>query len=217
MKLVPEATKDFGYLKIFDLYSEEELKDIWNEIFHLDYVMKVDSKPKDFTPELMSDQSERELARRARHDDGTLKMTGDGLFIDRVYTYREYSPILTYNRKLFVDKDIVKNMGETHAANKGLYPLINKDVTLVNRYSNTDKYSSHKDDAIFTAITILLYEPEKVRGGEFFFSEYNISLGCTHNSCIIFPSWVNHCTTSLESVVGRRYSIAQLMYITPID
>ena len=28
MKLVPVATKDFGYLKIFDLYSEEELKDI---------------------------------------------------------------------------------------------------------------------------------------------------------------------------------------------
>ena len=34
MKLIPEKTKDFGYLKVFDLYSEEELKNIWNEILN---------------------------------------------------------------------------------------------------------------------------------------------------------------------------------------
>ena len=36
LKLIPEKTKDFGYLKVFDLYSEEELKNIWNEILNLD-------------------------------------------------------------------------------------------------------------------------------------------------------------------------------------
>ena len=214
MKLVPEATKDFGYLKIFDLYSEEELKDIWNEIFHLDYVMEVNSKPKDFAPELMSDQSERELTRRARHPDGRLKMTGDGLFIDAIYADREHSPILKYNRKIFIDEDIIKNMSETHPANKGTYHLVNKDATLVNRYCSGDKYDPHSDEAIFTAITILLYESENVIGGEFLFSDYDISFGCTHNSCIIFPSWVKHSVDSVECFEnGRRYSIAQLMYI----
>ena len=94
MKLVPGATKDFGYLKIFDLYSEEELKDIWNEISHLDYILEVDVKPEDVEREVMSDNSVRELTRRARHADGSLKMTGDGLWVDNIYDNRDYSAIL---------------------------------------------------------------------------------------------------------------------------
>ena len=214
MKLVPGATKDFGYLKIFDLYSEEELKDIWNEISHLDYILEVDVKPEDVDREVMSDNSVRELTRRARHADGTLKMTGDGLWVDNIYDNRDYSAILKHNRKVFTDKDIVKSFGETHPANKGTYYLVNKDATLVNRYCNTHKYFPHVDEAIFSAITILLYKPEKVRGGEFSFCDYDISFGCTHNSCIIFPSWVRHSVDSVECFEnGRRYSIAQLMFV----
>ena len=120
MKLVPGATKDFGYLKIFDLYSEKELKDIWSEISHLDYIMEINSKLEDMEVELVSDKSNRELIRRARHADGTLKMTGDGLWLDNIFENRDYSAILKHNRKVFADKDIVKNFGETHPANKGL-------------------------------------------------------------------------------------------------
>ena len=212
MKLIPEKTKDFGYLKVFDLYSEEELKNIWNEILNLDYIMN--------RMELGFLQEEKDEVNklRGKHEGGLSKMSGEGLSLDKIYTNRDYSPILTHNRKLFVDKNIVNGMSAIHPANRDLYSAVNRDVTILNKYSNSQEYASHCDGAAFTAITVLLrYNHGKIKGGDFMLPDYNITFECKHNSCIIFPSWVNHCTTSLESVVGRRYSIAQLMYITPLD
>ena len=38
MVLKPNIKKDLGYLIIENLYSDSELKFIWNEIKHIDYV-----------------------------------------------------------------------------------------------------------------------------------------------------------------------------------
>ena len=198
MKIIKDATKDFGYLKIFDLYSYEELDVIWKEIFHLDYIMD--------SVELGD--------RRAIDKDGDSKMSGKGLFIDDIYFNREFSPILKYNRKLFTDENICNSIGDSHPANKVAYGCINKDSTILNRYSNFQEYLPHYDVATFSAITVLLHKPEKISGGEFKFTDYGVSFGCINNSCIIFPSWVQHSVGKLECLENsRRYSIAQLMYI----
>ena len=199
MKLVPETTKDFGFLKIFDLYTQTELENIWREILYLDYVLN-----------LTTDDDPL----RGKQLDGSSKMSGEGLFVDHVYTNREYSPILTYNRRLFLDEEINKNIRSTHPANDVLYKEINRDFTLLNRYTNTQEYRPHTDKAAFTAITVLLHKPEQITGGDFIFPDYDISFGCKHNSCIIFPSWVKHSVCRVESIEdGRRYSIAQLMLV----
>ena len=39
MILTPKLTKDFGYLYIEDLYTDEELDQIWKEIKFLDYFL----------------------------------------------------------------------------------------------------------------------------------------------------------------------------------
>ena len=125
MKLVPETTKDFGFLKIFDLYSQTELENIWREILHLDYVLDltIDDDPY-----------------RGKQLDGTSKMSGEGLFVDHVYTNREYSPILTYNRRLFLDEEINKrnitdNQIKECIDNSKLDP---QDQLMVSRYIYSD-------------------------------------------------------------------------------
>jgi len=196
-----EATKDFGYLRILDLYSDNELEDIWKEVSHLNHIMDV------------MPNTWRDSGGRAKNKDGTSKMSGNGLYLDSIYTDRESSTILKYNRKLFSD-DISKRMGEAHPSNKIPYLSINKDVTILNRYLDSQKYYPHYDIAAFTAITVLLHKPEKIDGGEFNFVDYDISFGCINNSCVVFPSWVEHSVSTLVCAEdSRRYSIAQLMYI----
>lgn len=196
MKVIKETNKDFGYIRILDLYSKKELKDIWKEISYLDYVMDTVEFPTDRAIE-----------------DGKSKMTGSGLFLDSIYINRSYSAILTYNRKLFIG-DIYKKMCAAHPANKIPYHNINKDATMLNRYSDSQEYLPHFDIATFTAITVLLHKPEKLKGGEFYFKDYDVSFGCINNSCVIFPSWVEHSVRRIECREdSKRYSIAQLMYI----
>jgi len=202
LNVVPNRNKDFGYLKILDLYSSEELEDIWREVSYLDYIM---------------DTSDVET-HRGVFKDGTSKMNGHGVFIDNVYTSRDFSSILKYNRKLFIDEDVLRGIDETNPANKASYPQINRDTTLLNRYRNSHKYSPHNDLSLFTAITVLLNDEENISGGEFIFSDYDISFECVNNSCVIFPSWVNHGVNELECAENScRYSIAQLMYISPTN
>ena len=201
MVVLQETNKDFGYLRILDLYSEKELKDIWKEISHLDYVM-------DTLPHLWKDSTGR-----AQTENGNSKMSGNGLYLAPIYSDRLSSAILTYNRKLFAE-DITQEMGETHPSNRIPYLCINKDVTILNRYLDSQEYLPHYDVAAFTAITVLLNNQEKIKGGELYFKDYDISFGCVNNSCVIFPSWVEHSVSNLKcSEDFSRYSIAQLMYI----
>lgn len=201
MKLVPESHKDFGYLKVYDLYSKDELEKIWKEVFHLDYVMELEYWKKERAKGAAKDQN------------GNLQMSGDGLFLDSVYANREYSSILTYNRRVF-NKDVMDSISKTHPANKVAYSCINKDRTIINRYCASQNYSSHFDLASYTAITILLHKPKYIKGGELKFTDYDITFKPKNNICIIFPSWVKHAVSPIECSGGsKRYSIAQLMYI----
>lgn len=201
MLVSQEATKDFGYLRILDLYSDNELEEIWKEVLHLNHVM-------DTMPNTWMNSSGR-----AQTQDGNSKMSGNGLYLDAIYTDRASSAILKHNRKLFSD-DISERMGESHPANKIPYLCINKDVTVLNRYLDSQEYLPHYDTAAFTAITVLLHKPEKIDGGEFYFSDYDTSFGCINNSCVVFPSWVEHSVNTLVcSEDSKRYSIAQLMFI----
>lgn len=201
MKLVPESHKDFGYLKVYDLYSKDELEKIWKEIFHLDYVMELEY------------WKEERAKGAAKDQDGNLQMSGDGIYLDSVYANREYSPILKYNRKVF-RQECADAISKTHPANKDAYTCINKDRTILNRYSNSQNYSSHFDLASYTALTILLHNPKYIKGAELKFTDYDITFKPKNNSCIIFPSWVKHAVSPTKcSGDSKRYSIAQLMYI----
>ena len=203
MKLVPERTADFGYLEIFDLYSKRELEKIWCEIAHLSYISSLPS-----VKAIRQDSSAL-----TREEVPKIKYSGDGLHLDNIYRQREYSAILECNRKLFTNKRILKAFEKTHSAN-ARYADVCSDFTIFNRYRNTQGYLPHADQSSFSSITILLNCPEKIEGGDLIFPDYDITFAPKNNSCVLFPSWVNHCVTPLSCKGDAvRYSIANLSHM----
>lgn len=201
MDLLPNTIDDFGYLCIENLYDEDELVYIWNEISNLDYILDVSFDDKD--KKIYAD------THNGKDDQGISKMSGFGITLDTLYEQRQYSPILTLNRKLF--SPIISSVFmETHPANS-CYDTINEDFSLLNKYFKDQQYTRHRDSSSFSAITF--FSRNKIEGGELNFSDYNINFECKNNSCIIFPSWVQHNSNKVKSEDRIRYSLAQFMVI----
>jgi hypothetical protein len=203
VRLFPQRTADFGYLEIFDLYSKKELEKIWREISHLLFISDI--------PSVKTDR--RGSSATTYEKNPKVKYSGDGLHLDGIYARREYSSILTYNRKIFTNKKILKSFEETHPSNTH-YKSVRSDFTIFNRYRNSQGYLPHTDQASFTSITIMLQSPEKMKGGDLVFPDYNITITPKDNYCVLFPSWVNHGVTPLSCKGdAMRYSIANLSHM----
>jgi len=196
VEIVQHKLQDFGYLCISDLYTKKELGSIKNEIKNLNYIM-------DTVPDV---QKKRD-ATSDKNEDGSPKMTGNGIPIDNLYSTRAYSAILSFNRKIFVDP-IASKMAETHPSNVA-FKRLNDDYSLLNRYSSGDEYLTHFDVSSFSAVTFFSVGRNKVLGGELVFSDYDISFKFKDNFCIIFPSWVEHHANKVKSKNTYRYSLSQ--------
>lgn len=200
MKITPQKTKDFGYIMIEDVYTSDELELIWSELSILNFMMNLDG------------QRDNRLESAAVGKDNIKLYTGNGILLETVYQNRDYSPILTYNRKIF-DPEVFDALSKTHPSN---HMIPNKDRTMINRYTEGNRYLSHHDEAYYTAITVLNYNPENIKGGNFGFPDYDIDCNLETNCCVLFPSWVKHEATAVNTWEGGiRYSIAQFMYIYP--
>ena len=153
---------------------------------------------------------ERRTIDSAKNVDGSPKMTGNGLMVDTIYNQRDYSSLLTFNRKIFMNQEnnIGKKFQETHPSNVA-YDRIVKDFTTLNRYSYGDQYDAHFDYASFSAITFFSLSKKEMLGGELVFTDYDISFKFVDNFCVIFPSWVQHHATKVESKDVFRYSLSQ--------
>ena len=203
MKLVPQRTADFGYLEIFNLYSKKELEEIWCEISHLLYISDI--------PSVKTERQDSSALTDEKNP--KIKYSGDGLHLDGIYRNREYSAILKYNRKIFTNKNVLKAFGKTHPANVQ-YQTVESDFTVFNRYRCYQGYLPHSDQSSFTSITVLLQSPEKIKGGDLVFSDYDITIPPKNNYCVLFPSWVNHGVTPLSCKGdAMRYSIANLSHM----
>ena len=63
---------------------------------------------------------------------------------------------------------------------------------LLSYYENQDYYKRHYDTALITCLTWFHKVPKKFSGGDFKFSDYNISIECKSNRMIVFPSMIFH-------------------------
>jgi len=196
MEIVQNRLKDFGYLCITNLYTEKELIFIKNEIRNLNYIL-------DSVPDI---QVER-YNTSDKNDDGSPKMSGNGIYIDSLYFRRDCSAILSSNRKIFRDPIMTKMM-ETHPSNVA-FKRITTDHSLLNRYSYGDEYSTHFDISSFSAITFFNLNSNEILGGELVFADYDISFKFKDNFCVIFPSWVEHHSNKVKSKNTYRYSLSQ--------
>jgi hypothetical protein len=197
-----QIEKPFPFMEIRNLYNEDELKLIWQELEFLNCLNKL--KPPEETGSAKDSKT------------NVLLKKNTGLFLDDVYTERNISNILTLNAKLF-SKPILDSFSEISFA----YEIIKKtniDRTLISYYDDGGYYGPHEDKSIFTAVTWFFKEPKAFTGGDFYFSDYNIQVEIENNMTVIFPSFVKHAVDEIiledKNLVGYgRYAMTQFCYV----
>ena len=181
------------YIVIDDLYSEEELKLVKAEleelILHAHPVEKMDSAKNSVNK--------------------AYKKNCMSLWADEFYKEnRDISNILKASRKLFCDE--IASYAKKINAFYGHIKTCDEDYTLINFYKSGEQYKSHKDNSIFTAITLI--EMGNINGGGLIFSDFNEFISFKDNRMIIFPGCVEHKTEAIiTSADSYRVSIAQFM------
>lgn len=181
----------FFYAQVDGLYTEEELCLMQKEIEFLETIKK--------GPEHTSS---------AHDDDGKFLKTGSGIFIDRVYTDRATSKLLTFNRKLFSD-ELVDTLIKANCAYKHIRNS-DRDTTLINFYAPTEQYKEHCDKTVFTAVTF--FKIGSFNGGNLRFTEHAVSVSPVVGRTVIFPGFVLHEAEPIIADAGNyRVTMAQFI------
>jgi Rps23 Pro-64 3,4-dihydroxylase Tpa1-like proline 4-hydroxylase len=166
----------FPYIRIFDLYEENELKLIWEE---LEFILndRIISGP--------------EVTGSATDDENNFLKKNKGIFLDELYSDRNTSNILTLNRKVFINLAHISNQSNFWLFKKSLISA-NWDTTLISYYENSDHYKKHSDISEFTCLTWFFKKPKKFSGGDLIFPDFNFKIEVEDNSFILFPSGIEH-------------------------
>jgi hypothetical protein len=169
------------YLIIDEVFTSDELNKIYQE---LEFI-----QPKLLGPDRTGG---------ARNEKKEHQKNNTGVFLDELFHLRDFSNILTFNRKFF-SQEVFDNLLKCHPA----YALIfncNQDNTLMSYYEDSEHYKKHKDSSIITINSWFFKEPKNFSGGEFIFSDYNISIPVKNNSSVIFFSCYHHEVTPVKII-----------------
>jgi Rps23 Pro-64 3,4-dihydroxylase Tpa1-like proline 4-hydroxylase len=179
------------YIVIDDLYSEEELRLINTELIEIEpYLQPV---------EIIKSASKNHV-----YIKDCMSIWVDDFYVNN----RDASNILRINRKLF-SKEIISFAEKINA----FYSYIrecDEDYTLINYYKTGQKYKSHKDASVLSAITFI--ELGSINGGGLIFTDFNEHIPFKNNRMIIFPGCVSHETAPINTDINSyRISIAQFL------
>ena len=208
-QLIIKNYDPFPFLEIENMYDDEQLKLIWQELEFLNQSDKFESP---------------EETGSAQKDGKTLKKN-TGIFLDNLYKTRNISNILNVNKNLFAPHIL-----EEFSSLCFLYENIkhtNEDTTLISYYDNGGYYKPHQDNALYTAVTWFFKEPKKFNGGDFYFTDYNLKIEVKNNKTVLFPSIIYHSVDEISMNVDfppgyGRYVMVQFIHLSsnklkPID
>lgn len=172
--------KKFQVVIVDDFYTQEEYDCILNECLFLCDKRKLESPEKTGT---------------AKTPKGEILKSNHGLFLDHVYSNRNISDILFYNRKMFykefmeqlVNIDIVYRYVQTSKL----------DITLLSYYENTHYYKPHYDTSKITVVSWFYIQPKSFLGGELII-ENEWKIDCLANRTVIFPSMFYHEVSEIK-------------------
>lgn len=199
-QVVHKLSEPFPHLIVENMYNQEELDLIWEELNFL-------TKPQKF---LQNDPGTATVDTTSAS-----KSESKSIYLDYIYKERSTSNILTVNRKLFLG-------GYLHIFSQ-ISPLCssakiqNLDRTKIRYYENDSEYLPHIDYYNYTCITFFYKKPKLFEGGELYFPEYNYTLDCDNNHMIIFPSCILHAAKKVIMHEDRicsgngRYSMMQFL------
>jgi Rps23 Pro-64 3,4-dihydroxylase Tpa1-like proline 4-hydroxylase len=173
------------YLLMEDVYSEEELKLVHQELEFL--------HPKLQNPEFTESASIT----------GDVIKNNTGIFLDSVYLNRNFSDILRINRKFF--RQEVFDLAALCHPSLRLIQTSKRDSTLISYYDNGDYYKPHIDSSTISIVGWVYKEPKNFTGGDFFFSDYNIKVEPKNNSFIMFLSCYKHEVDEVIMTDSNKY------------
>jgi len=186
------------------MYTEEELNLIWQELDFLTHPSKL-AGPEDYSG--------------AKNSFGEYFSNAKALILDTVYQKREYSNILTVNRKLFTG-GFTQIFSELSVDLK-FSSIVNSDITKIRYYQNGEYYRPHTDHWFVALSTSYFYrEPKQFSGGELFFPSHDYEFDCAHNSMILFPGYVEHGVNEIKTDENlysgnSRYCMTQFLSHNP--
>lgn len=200
------VTEPFEHIIIHDVFSPEQLKNVWTEIEFLH-------------PRLLRVGDNGFDGGSAKDDNGGLLKKNRALGLHDIYNFQtNVSYILEYLVKLFHDEDLAKLATYESGYYYRLYTKARTYYFHLQYYENDDGYKSHKDVSIFTNSLILYKDPKNFEGGDLVFDEYdNYTIPCETNKMIMFPSVLNHAVTPIKMLTDEpmtgRYSITTFQNI----
>jgi hypothetical protein len=201
---IHQIKNPFPFLQIENLYSEDELILLWKEFDFLTHPDKLESPEN--TGSALDEETKVPLKKNK------------GLFLDDLYSSRNISNILTITKQLF--SPVILNAFSELSFGYENIKYTNRDATLLSYYENSEYYKSHRDEALYTAVTWFFKEPKSFSGGNFYFTDYGIKIEMQNNMAVIFPSFVKHAVDEIileknNDLTGHgRYSISQFLYIS---
>jgi hypothetical protein len=187
------AKEPVPYVIIDDFYNQEDLFLIYRE---LDFLF---SKLRD--------------SASTGTNDVPIK-NNKGIFLEELYNFREFSDILKVNRKIF-SADVADKLIECNYGFKFIRHGT-QDTTLISYYGNDEYYGPHRDVCIISAVTWFHKLPKNFTGGDFVFTDYNISIEPKNNRCVLFFSCTLHSVTPIKLInnsiaLPGRFSMTQFI------
>jgi hypothetical protein len=183
-------------------FSEEESQQMLNELNFLN------SRPE----KLFGVESTGSAFETLENGEKKFIKKNRGVFLDDVYSNRNFSDILNINRKLF-DSEFVGKLIQKHYFFRYIKEC-NFDRTLIQYYENSDYYDFHIDTVTITAITWFYNKPKRFTGGDILFKN-GLTVECGYNRTLIFPSILEHSVSQINLDSNEknsgRYSITQFI------
>ena len=179
--------EEFPYIIINNVFDEECLKLVWEELDFLcyDWKSKADKNPQAAGKWGRNNTSRREF------------------FLDEIFINPSFSNILKANQLTF-DND--SKIGQENSFLRLLHKhdhwffkhaIILTRSFLLNYYEDRNYYKPHPDQGLLTCLHWFYKEPKSFEGGEFIISDYNKKIELANNKMIIFPSQLMHEVTPI--------------------
>lgn len=196
----------FPFIIIENIYNNEELKLIWEELNFICYSHKLEN-PED-TGSAVDTQ-------------GNLLKNNKSIFLDDIYSDRKFSNILSVNRKIFdFSSEIFRSSESWFFRNL----MSNMDTTLISYYESGGYYRKHIDASLATCLTWFYQEPKKFEGGNIIlnYEDCNIEIEVENNKCLIFPSIIHHTVSDVimnnneTNSKNGRFCMTQFLHLTKV-
>jgi Rps23 Pro-64 3,4-dihydroxylase Tpa1-like proline 4-hydroxylase len=189
-----ELDKNIQVVVIRNYLNKTEFKEVWNELCAY---LKVSG--------ISNDQALSGAA--------TIEGKSISTFKENVFINSRYSSFRKYHKKFFNEiGELIKNKTLSVVYN-GLFNT-NQDGSWFAKCFLNHEYQGHTDVSVFTQLYYIHKEPKKFTGGDLFFNDYNYTLPYENNMLVLFPGFILHSVTKVESNVKLKENENRFVFTT---